>query len=427
MRITTMQDYAAYAHHADHWIDYPGFPIERDFSNEEYDLRLSRTRTQMAVAHLDALVITSSAIGRWFTSMTEPHEWHDGCPARSTWFIVTHSDDYLYMTPTAAGEHFNTTRRSTWVRHIRAIVERSSWPRVENWNLEQVPDIFADLGLSRGRLGFELGDCMTLGLNVNDFLRLRDLLPHAEIVDAAPVVRYLMSHHTPEEIERVRTACQAGMWIHHQVPAALRPGMTEQAFFNDLSQLFSQQYGAHYVYEADEGWDIRNPLAEDSHFFHHGGSNRRFKRGDFVAHGSTGVSYRGYGADIDRAWFIGNPSDAVRHWYRVAWECNRAMTEALRPGALCSDVYAACARVEAQHGLPPRLTGRVGHGLRNSGGLSVHPGNHTVLDPGMIICVEPMFGNEHGWFDVEDQFVITETGAEILHEAAPEQLPLIMG
>ncbi len=63
--------------------------------------------------------------------------------------------------------------------HIRAIVERVPWPCCEIWDVAQMPEIFGELGLSRGRLGFELGDCMTLGLSVNDFLRLRDLLPQA--------------------------------------------------------------------------------------------------------------------------------------------------------------------------------------------------------------------------------------------------------
>src|SRR5581483_3996371 len=145
-------DYAGDAHLSDRWIDYPGYPLERDFSREEYDLRLSRARALMAAADLDALVITSSAVGRWFTSRHEPHEWHDQCQARSTWYILTQTGDYLYMPPTTAGEHFNTTRRSTWVTNIRAIVERVPWPRTELWGLEQLPIVFADLGLQRSRL-----------------------------------------------------------------------------------------------------------------------------------------------------------------------------------------------------------------------------------------------------------------------------------
>jgi Xaa-Pro aminopeptidase len=103
------------------------------------------------------------------------------------------------------------------------------------------------------------------------------------------------------------------------------------------------------------------------------------------------------------------------------------MAAQIRPGNRCSDIYAACARVEAANGLPKRLVGRVGHGVRNTGGLSVHPDNHTILEPGMIISVEPMFGHEYGWYDLEDQYAVSETGRQILNPVVPEALPLIDG
>ena len=55
----------------------------------------------------------------------------------------------------------------------------------------------------------------------------------------------------------------------------------------------------------------------------------------------------------------------------------------------------------------------------------MHPDNHTVLEPGMLISVEPMFAAEHGFYDLEDQYLVTETGREALHELAPEMLPTI--
>lgn len=43
----------------------------------------------------------------------------------------------------------------------------------------------------------------------------------------------------------------------------------------------------------------------------------------------------------------------------------------------------------------------------------------------MLFSCEPMFGNQWGFFDLEDQFLVTETGYEILHKRAPEQIPTI--
>lgn len=417
--------YADLAQLYDEWIDYPGYPLAKDFPEAEYWERVSRARALMAAHGLDALVVTSSAVGSWFTSAREPHEWHDRCSARSAWYILTAGGDYLYMTPSGGGEHFNTTRRTTWVTHIRAIVERFEWPRYEIWDIRQMPGIFSDLGLSRGRLGFELGDGMTLGINVNDYLTLQKLMPGAEFVDGSPVYRRLLSIHTPREIEWTRLACQAGVWIHNQLPQVLRPGMDEAELAQRLTETFYARYAAPYAYHGDGYWDVRNPAAGDSNFFHTVLSDRAFRAGDVICRALSGASYQGYWGDVDRVWAIGEPPEIVRHWYRTAWECNQAMAEQIKPGNLCSDIYAAYARVIAKHGLPERKVGRVGHGLRNAGGLSVHPDAHIVLEPGMIISVEPMFGHEYGWYDIEDQYVVTARGAERLNDLAPEEIPVI--
>ena len=139
--------YEDYLHDHDRWLTLPGYPLEPDFPEEEYQLRIDRARQLMSEAGLDALVITSGAVGQWFTSAVEPHEWHDQCPARVAWYVLTPTSDVLCMTPTTAGEHMNTTRRLTWVTDILPIVERAEWPRVELWDLEQMPQIFTRLNL----------------------------------------------------------------------------------------------------------------------------------------------------------------------------------------------------------------------------------------------------------------------------------------
>src|SRR5262245_45835628 len=249
-------NYAAHRIIRDETLEYAHYPLEHDCPLDEYAVRLTRARAEMARAQLDALVITSSQVGAWFTGRDEPHSWHDQVPSRSTWFILTPGDDYLYMTPTN-NHNFASARRATWVSHVREIVERTEWPRVEIWGLGQMPGIFAELGLDRSRLGFELGDTMTLGLSVNDFLALRERMAGAELVDAGPAIRRLMAIQTPLEIERMRAACEAGVWIHGQVPRLLGAGLTEREFFAQLGQAFASRFAAGYQYEVEGGWDIR--------------------------------------------------------------------------------------------------------------------------------------------------------------------------
>jgi hypothetical protein len=36
-----------------------------------------------------------------------------------------------------------------------------------------------------------------------------------------------------------------------------------------------------------------------------------------------------------------------------------------------------------------------------------------------------MFAADHGFYDLEDQYLVTDTGREALHDLAPETLPVI--
>ena len=159
-----------------------------------------------------------------------------------------------------------------------------------------MPGIFSDLGLSRGRLGFELGDGMTLGISVNDYVTLQRLMPGAEFVDASLVFRRLLSIHTPREIDGRGPACQAGAWIHDQLPQVLRPGMTEAELARRLTETFYARYAAPYAYHGDGYWDVRNPAAGDSNFFHSLLSDRVFRPGDVICRALSGASYQGYWA-----------------------------------------------------------------------------------------------------------------------------------
>jgi Xaa-Pro aminopeptidase len=420
-------DFSALASAHQAWIDRPGYGLTPDFPLQEYLVRLRRARALMVEHDLDALVITSSGVGSWFTSALEPHEWHDKCSARSAWYILTASRDVLYMTPTTGGEHFNTTRRSIWVSEIRGIAERACWPRRELWDLAQVADWFSELGVDKARLGFELGDGMTLGLAVYDFLKLQGLLPRATIVDGSDVVRRLMSIHTPLEIERLRRACSVGVAMHDLVPQVLRVGMTERGLAQTLAQRFEAEFGGlGYAYRMDGAWDVRNPDRPlDDNCYHIELTDRSYAVGDLVCRGTSGVSYRGYAADVDRIWHVGEPSPEVRRLYAMTWEATRAMAEQIKPGCTCADVYRASLSVERRHGFPERVAGRIGHGYRNTGGLSVHPDNETVLEPGMILSVEPMYATMHGFFVLEDQYLVTEAGAEPLHPLAAQSLPIV--
>jgi Xaa-Pro aminopeptidase len=95
---------------------------------------------------------------------------------------------------------------------------------------------------------------------------------------------------------------------------------------------------------------------------------------------------------------------------------------AVKPGALVSEPCQAALDVIREEGLGEHVPSleRVGHGL----GLEVHEppslglGGTTVIEPGMVLTVEPIFSDlpnfSIGNFAMEQILLVTETGTELL-------------
>ena len=73
--------------------------------------------------------------------------------------------------------------------------------------------------------------------------------------------------------------------------------------------------------------------------------------------------------------------------------------------------------------------GRMGHGLgmELTEWPSVMPGDDTLLEPGMVLTIEPGMAFVPGKEMVhEENILITEEGARILTRRAPAEMPIIL-
>ncbi|HKM79074.1 MAG TPA: Xaa-Pro peptidase family protein [Candidatus Bathyarchaeia archaeon] len=419
-------NHTALAHLYDACIDSPSMELGRDFPESEYKLRLKKTRELMSMHGIDALVVTTSTNGSYFTSKDRPHEWHNLCQTRAAFYILTIDNDYLYMTPGLGGEHLNSARRRTWVTNIRSVLERfRDNDRIELWSIEYMVESFKELGLSKARLGWELGDCQTLGMSYNDFNEFRRRMPDGQFLDASPILRKLHQIPTPLQIDRIRKACVAAVKMHEQVVDIVRVGMTEREFAKKMDERFEQlRFDEGYIYHMFGYHDVRNPRHPEMNLISKTKlTDRPFFDGDVFNRNTSGMSYLGQDADIDRTFYVGrSPPANVAKWYRVASKCNEAMAETLKPGVRCSEVFEAENKVTKENGLPVRLVGRNGH-WANPSGLSIHPDVKIMLEPGMVISTEPTLIEDFGYIDIEDIYLITANGCERLHSMAPSEIP----
>jgi len=145
----------------------------------------------------------------------------------------------------------------------------------------------------------------------------------------------------------------------------------------------------------------------------------------------TGAVHNGYFCDFDRNFAISRAGDDARRAYHSLYAATEAGLATARPGATTADVYHAMIRVISRHhggGGDGGGVGRLGHGLgmRLTEWPSLTPEDRTVLEPGMVLTLEPGLELASGRIMVhEEDIVIRDGGAELLTRRAPPDLPIL--
>ena len=157
---------------------------------------------------------------------------------------------------------------------------------------------------------------------------------------------------------------------------------------------------------------------------------RRVADADFllVDWGATGAFYN---SDLTRMLIPrpqatgrqGRISGQLAEVFRVVLQAQAAGIRAVRPGAKGKEVDSAARKVIEDAGYGPNF----GHGLGHGIGLQVHeapalrPLSETVLQPGMVVTVEPgIYLPGWGGVRIEDDVLVTEDGCTVLTNAPRE-------
>jgi Xaa-Pro aminopeptidase len=136
-----------------------------------------------------------------------------------------------------------------------------------------------------------------------------------------------------------------------------------------------------------------------------------------------GIIRAGYCSDMTRTLHVGTLSPDARHMYSAVREAQQAAIDQTAPGVKIGDVDLAARRVLKKSGLGKYFTHSTGHGV----GLEIHEmpriaaGNDELLQPGMVITIEPgAYVPGIGGVRIEDMVLVTERGCEVLTTADKE-------
>jgi Xaa-Pro dipeptidase len=254
-------------------------------------------------------------------------------------------------------------------------------------------------------------------LRLLEFNYVKDGAPEADYPDASNVLSELRLRKDQAEVEAMRRAVRIAQDALEATIPSFKIDMTEKALAAELViQLL--RYGSDpempFAPIVSSGPNAANPHASPS--------DRKLRSGDLLVV-DWGAAYEGYISDLTRTFAVGEIDKEYVKIHRIVQEANAAGRAAARPGVPCADVDKAARDVIEQAGYGEYFTHRTGHGIGMEGHEEpyMRGDNMQLLEPGMAFTVEPgiYLPNRNG-VRIEDNVVITETGADVLSDMQRE-------
>ena len=389
----------------------------RGFTNAEYAARLHTVQSKMHAQKLACLWLTTEADICYCTGFLSQF-WQS--PTRP-WFVVVPIDGKPIAVIPEIGA---SCMHNGWMEDIRCW--SSPHPSDDGISLliealhEVVASAVAAHGQAYARVGVSQGRETHVRMPMADFHKVTAALAPTSISDATAVLRTTRMTKSEAEIDKIRFVAQTVSGVFEDLFDFVDVGMADDTVFR-MFKIACLNAGiddvAYLVGAAGRGGydDIISP-----------------PRGRIISDGDilildTGATYDGYFCDFDRNYGFGQIDEASKRAYAAVWHATEAGLAAAQPGRRCSDVFSAMHAVLSAAGAMGDNVGRYGHGL---GIQLTEPPSHTawdntVLQPGMVVTLEPGMVFAPGKMMVhEENMVVRDGGPELLSRRAAHALPI---
>ena len=375
-----------------------GEPATPTFSSAEMARRLDGVRAYMAEAEIAAVLFTSYHNVNYFSGFLY-------CSFGRPYGLVVTPDDATTISANIDGGR--PQRRS-----VAGNLVYTDWRR-DNY-IAAVKRLMPD----RGRLGIET-DHLTL-LNHD---KLKAALPDVSFVDiAAPIMRRRMVK-SGEEIALIKHGARIADIGGAACVEAIAPGVGEHEVALHATQAMVREIARTYPHaELMDTWTwFQSGINTDG--AHNPVTSKTIARGDILSLNCFPM-IAGYYTALERTLFCASASARHVELWEINCAVHRRGLELIRPGARCCDIAAELNEIYRQHDLLDYRSFGYGHSFGvlchyygREAGLELREDIETVLEPNMVISMEPMIMIPEGrpgagGYREHDILVVTEDGAD---------------
>ncbi len=381
------------------FLDLPnGEKAKLPFADAEYEGRLTALRGLLAAHDVDAMLLTSMHniayySGFLYCSFGRPY----AC-------IVTAED----CTTVSA----NIDYGQPWRRCYGDNLVYTDWQRNNYWRAVR------SLIPGARRVGIE-ADHLTLVARE----LLGEFLPGAEAVDLNREIMALRMIKSAAEIELIKGGARTADLGGEAIRRAIRVGAREiEVAMAGRDAMELEIARAYPDSELRDTWVwFQSGINTDG--AHNPVTTRALAAGDILSL-NTFPMISGYYTALERTLFLGEPDAASLKIWQANVGAHELGISLIKPGATCAGICTEINRYLAELDLLQYRTFGYGHSFGvlshyygREAGLELREDINTVLEPGMVVSMEPMLTLPEGMpgaggYREHDILVITEDGAE---------------
>jgi Xaa-Pro dipeptidase len=342
------------------------------------------------VTYVSGFVVPSQSLMRW----------------RHAICIVT-ADGRISMV--AIDMEANTVKAHAGIDDLRVYREFTDDP------MDKLADTLKSLKLDDAKIGIEMEF-----LPAKDFASLQKNLPATRWMAADAIFNKARQVKTPNELTLLRSLSKLTDKAIGDTLRQTKIGMSEMDLAGLLlTSLFAGGAESYKLMIIASG--------ERSQFPNVGPTDRRLKAGDLIRMEIFGQK-SGYLTGVCRTAVVGDATPEQHKIWSNLIECKYLVTDLIKPGASCPDIYRKFLQKFSELGFEP--ISFVAHGI----GLHLHEepymgryGNE-VVQAGMVGAFEPLvyipgrFGMQN-----KDMFCVTDAGSELLSDYTPTDTLLRVG
>ncbi|TXR41418.1 M24 family metallopeptidase [Ectopseudomonas mendocina] len=354
-------------------ITLPNGPKMRaTFSVTELNRRLVMLRAQMQVQQLDAVVLTSIHNVNYFGDFLY-------CSfGRSYALVVTQDRSTLITTNIDGGQGY---RRSLGDNLIYTDWQRDNYFRAVR---ETVPQ-------GARRVGLEFDH-----VSLDHRRKFDTALAGVEFLDVAATTMRMRMVKSAEEIELIKIGAAVADIGGGACVEAIAEGVPEYEVALAATTAMTREIARRVPHgELRDTWTwFQSGLNTDG--AHNPVTTRRVQRGDILSLNCFPM-IAGYYTALERTLFFGEPSERHLKLWEINCQVHKRGLELIRPGVRCCDIAAELNEIYREHDLLQYRTFGYGHSFGvlshyygREAGLELREDIETVLEPGMVVSMEPM-------------------------------------